>query len=154
VGLLNILMGLFLFLVGISSLLRYQSIKGDDWRGLLVGGLLFLNFPLAAFYLLSAVAHMSDCMVQIVNESGAPVESFVIKGPGVDVEAGPIRLGGRARRFLSFHGDGTLDYSLRQQELDLGGQLSEYVTGGMVGELSVNIKPGGKVEVSDNLWVD
>lgn len=157
-GLYTILAGLVLFAAGVICLAVYMVREGRVERtrrvplglqGLIVGGLLVVNFPAAAFYANSAIDLMVQCRIHIINESGKAVNSFLLTGPGVDTEAGPIPQAGRTQCYLDFHGDGPLNFSAKQQDFQFQGQLAEYVTGGWGGEITVKLKPEGKYEVQD-----
>ena len=86
-------------------------------QGVMVGGLLIANFPAAAFFAVSAFDLSTRWTVRVFNDSDHPIESLVVTGPGVRVELGPIAPGQRSQRDISFRGDGTLDFSARQQEV-------------------------------------
>ena len=96
-GLLNIALGLVLFLVGSGCLLKYfiKEISGrpvDAGRvlqGLAVGGLLLLNFPtcLAIIHVVGQLEtvrwterDITQSSVRVVNASDTEVESFIMKG--------------------------------------------------------------------------
>jgi hypothetical protein len=74
----------------------------------------------------------------------------VVTGPGVRVELGPLAPGERTRRHIRFHGDGSLDFSARQQELQFGGQLEGYVTGNWGGDKSIRVPKRGIFELQPN----
>lgn len=160
-GLLNIFCGLVLSFVGVICLAGYlinerRSVPRASLvvQALLVSGLLLVNYPAAAFYALSAIDLMGRCTVHIANESDTTIESLILIGPGVKVEAGPVQPGGNTSRTLDFVGDGTLDFSAKQQNASFKGQLAGYVTGGIGGEIVVRVKPDGKFEVHDSGFVD
>jgi hypothetical protein len=117
-------------------------------QSFLVGGLLLVNFPAAALYGLSAIGLMSQYTVRVINESGATIDSFVLKGPGVDVDFGPITVGDNKTRSLAFTGDGTLDFSASEQRLHFDGQIEGYVTGNQGGDATIRVLPDGKFEIT------
>jgi hypothetical protein len=158
-GLLTILWGLLLFVVGLICLAKYVARESRVERprrvplghqAMLVAGLLVANFPVAAFYAGSAIDLMSRFMVQIINESGNTIDSFVLIGPGVNVEAGPISPADRAQCSLEFLGDGKLDFAAIQRDYQFNGRLADYVTVGWGTEITVRVKPEGKFEVTGN----
>jgi hypothetical protein len=162
-GLLTVLLGIVFFFVGTVFLVLYlvnesrnpKTARNDlVERAVVAGALLLANFPVAAYYAVSAVQHMMDAVVQIENDSGTRLDSFVIRGPGVSVEIGPIRAGGTKQEYLRFRGSGSLDFTARQKELEFEGQLSETVFGGTTGTVTVVVKPDGKFEAIDSTFVD
>lgn len=156
-GLFTIPLGFAAFIAGAVSLLCHlkrelrvveRAKRGPLWvRALLVGGLLLINFPAAALYTLSAIEVATRYTIHVHNDSDQPVQSLVVTGPDIRVELGPLVPGQQARRHLHFRGDGTLDFSACQQELQFSGQLDGYVTGGLGGEKSIRIRPGGAYEI-------
>jgi hypothetical protein len=129
-----------------------RGARGTLWlQGLLIGGLLFVNFPAAAFILLSVIDISTRYTVRVYNESDQPIESLIVTGPGVHLEFGPIAPGRHTRRHVRFHGDGTLDFSVRQRDLRFGGRLEEYVTGGWGGYKTIRIRQGGEYEIQPNV---
>jgi hypothetical protein len=151
--------GFAAFVVGTIALLRHlwrefrleRTTRRSLWvQAVLVGGLLLTNFPAAAFYTLSAIDVATRYTVRVHNDSDRPIESLVVTGPGVRVELGPIAPGQQARRHIRFRGDGTLDFSARQQQLQFSGQLEGYVTGGMGGDKSIRIGQRGFYEIQPN----
>ncbi|HEY3393934.1 MAG TPA: hypothetical protein VGK58_14575 [Lacipirellulaceae bacterium] len=147
-GYFTILAGLGFFAVGITCLVAYAYRQdGLDGRTVLVGLLLLSNFPAAAFYALSAIALITQYTVQVVNESGAKIDSFVVEGPGVRVELGPIQVGEIKRTRVFFDDDGTATFTARQQQTRFDGEIDDYVSRNMGGEAIVQIEPGGNFVV-------
>ena len=155
-GLVTIYAGLVAFIVGSFALSRHlwreyrtrTARSRSLWlQGVLVGGLLLANFPAAAFFALSAADIYTRYTVRVHNESDLPIESLIVTGPGVHVELGPIAPGEHALEHIHFSGDGTLDFSARQQELQFGGRLEEYVTGNWEGDTTIHIRRRGVFEI-------
>jgi hypothetical protein len=147
-GYFSILAGLAFFVVGIACLIAYAyRQRGVDGRTLLVGLLLLFNFPAAAFYALSGFALITQYVVTVVNESDATIDDFVVDGPGVQVELGPIQVGESKQCRVFFDADGTLMFNARQQQLRFDGEIEGYVTGNLGGMATVRIKPGGNFTV-------
>jgi hypothetical protein len=113
----------------------------------MAGGLLLANFPAAAFYADSAIEILSRYTVRVHNDSNRPIESLVVTGPSVRVEMGPVSPSQYAVRHLQVRGDGRLDFSARQQELQFGGQLEGYVTHGSPGETIIRVRRRGSYEI-------
>ena len=156
-GMLLIPVGLVFFAFGFGCLLRGQS-QTQDGRGsdcikvstLAIGGLLFANFPAAAFYTWSAIDVTTRYTVEIVNDTGKTIDSFVLTAPGVHVELGPIQNGKRKQRHFQFSGDGSLDFSMRQQEVEISANADGYVTNGLGGRATIRLQPNGKYELKRN----
>ncbi len=155
-GLLTLPLGLAAFLAGTIALTWHlwrewrvgRTTRSPLWlQAALVGGLLLINFPAAVFYMLSAINITTRYTVRVHNDSDRPIESLVVTGPGVRVELGPIAPGQQAQRHVHFRGDGTLDFSARQQEILFSGQLEGYVTGGLGGNRTIRVKQRGVYEL-------
>ncbi len=155
-GLLTLPLGLAAFLAGTIALAWHlwrewrveRTTRSPLWlQAVLVGGLLLINFPAAVFYMLSAINITTRYTVRVHNDSDRPIESLVVTGPGVRVELGPIAPGQQAQRHVHFRGDGTLDFSARQQEILFSGQLEGYVTGGLGGNRTIRVKQRGVYEL-------
>ena len=163
-GLFTVLGGLVVFVIGTGCLIAYVggNARREKHRRvslgiqtLLVGGLLLVNFPAAAYYAWSAVDLFTAYGVSIVNDSGAAIDSVVLTGPGVHVEVGPLPPGGRSHQELHFRGDGTLDFSAHGPDWHGEGQIEEYVTGNMNGNTTVRLKADGEHEIDKNPeWAD
>jgi hypothetical protein len=108
---------------------------------MLVCGLLFLNFPVAAFCLFSGIDLVGEYLVRITNDSGTTIDSFILQGPGVQMEAGPIRPGAITRHSLDFNSDGSLTFSARRGAQRFEGQIEGYVTGNGGGVATVRFTP-------------
>ena len=155
-GLLTILIGFIAFVVGSVALVRHllhevrveRTTRSPLWlQGVLVGGLLLINFPAAAFFTHSAIAVSTRYTIRVYNDSDQPIESLVVTGPGVHLELGPINPGQRTRRHIYFRGDGALEFLARQQELMFSGQLEGYVTSGLGGDRSIRVRQRGVYEM-------
>jgi hypothetical protein len=151
-GYFTILAGLAFFGVGVACLVAYayrqRRLSG---RTLLVSCLLLSNFPAAAFYALSGVALLTQYEVTVINKSDAAIDSFVVEGPGVQVELGPIQIGESKQNRVFFDDDGNLTFNARQQQLRFNGEIDDYVTRNMGGMATVRIKPGGNFNVARRL---
>ncbi len=155
-GLYTIVVGLAAFVTGAIQLAAYlveqsrtkATARRALWiQGLAVGGLLLINFPAAWIYMLSVSEIYDRYTVQVTNEGKSPVESFVVTGPGVRVEFGPIASGKTVKRHLHFGGDGTLDFTVRHGQQQSKGTLEGYVTGGLGGSKTVRVKQNGECEI-------
>jgi len=158
-GLFTIPIGVVAFIIGTVALLRHlwresrvqRTTRSPLWlQAALVGGLLLANFPAAAFFTLSAIDVSTRYTVRVFNDSDRPIDSLVVTGPGVRVELGPIAPGQHTRRHIYFRGDGTLDFSARQQELQFSGQLEGYVTSDWGGDKSIRVRQRGVYEIQPN----
>lgn len=156
-GVMTIMCGLVFFLAGVIFLALFWVNESRSpsasrtklaRKTVLAAALLLVNFPAAAFYAWSAIDHMPETMVRIVNSSDQDLDSFALHGPGVEIDARPIRAGSSSRKFLDFTGNGTLEFVARQQELRFNGQLLPQVTNRFGGSVTVMVKPGGDFEVT------
>jgi hypothetical protein len=147
-GYFTVLAGLAFFAIGIACLIAYAyRQRGFTAHTLLAGFLLLANFPAAAFYGLSGIALITQYVVQVANQSGAQIDSFVVEGPGVRVELGPIQAGEIKQCRVFWDCDGTATFTARQQQTRFDDEIDSYVTRNMDGEAMVQVKPGGKFVV-------
>lgn len=116
-------------------------------RVVLVGVLLLGNFAVALFYTVAAMQIATRYTVQVENESGEVIESFVLTGPGVEIELGALKPGEKAREYLRFKPDGRLEFSFRQGKMETNGTLEGYVTGNLGGETRIRVRQGGELEI-------
>ncbi len=155
-GLMTILIGLIAFLSGAVCLtlhLKRESRTGrtSPLNALLVGGLLIANFPAAIFYTSSAIDISTRYTIRVYNDSDHQIESFMILGPGIETEIGPIPSGKKVVRHYYPTTDGYLRFTVRQHGLSFEGELEGYVTGGSEGDKTVRIREKGSFEIKDNL---
>ncbi len=154
-GVWTILFGLLAFVAGLGCLFNQSWDADGDLvarrhlrrQGAFALALLLSNFPAAAFYTCSAIDVVTHYTVDVENESDRRIESFVITGPGIRAELGPIAPGRRVQRHFQFLGDGTLDFAAQQQDVQFRGQLDGYVTSGLGGEKSIVVRPDGDYEL-------
>lgn len=158
-GLLTIVAGIAAFFAGMFSLAAHLR---DEWKfgrtpagrlglqGMLIGSLLLLNFPAAAFFTISAVEVMERYTVSVHNECDIPIESLVVSAPGVDVELGPIAPGQRVQHHFHVQSDGALTFNARQQGIQFGGVVEGYVTNGVGGIKSIRVIKNGQFEIQSN----
>ncbi len=155
-GLMTILIGIIAFLGGAICLILHlkresRTARTSPLNALLVGGLLIANFPVAAFYASSAIDISTRYTVRVYNDSNHPIESFMILGPGVQTEIGPIPSGQKVVRHYYPTTDGYLRFTARQQKQNFDGELEGYVTGSSEGDKTVRIREKGSFEIKDNL---
>ena len=155
-GLLTVLIGTVFFVVGIIHLGRYWSRahrrdadtnSRRDVRSLFVAALLIANFPIAGFYAISAVEHMSDYFVHVSNVSDQNIDSLTLVGPGIETKVGPIRSGEEKTITIRFTGEGPLHFQAQQGQELLQGELDGYVCGGLGGDTSLRLLPNGRFDV-------
>lgn len=155
-GLFMIAAGTISVTIGAVFLVRHvwrefqatRSLRPKRWlQMVMVGGLLLVNFPAAAIFTLSAINVVTRYTVRVLNESGNAIESFVVTGPGVRMELGPIAPGRRVVRHLGFCGDGPLDFTARQGQSTFRGVLEGYVTGGVGGDTTIRLMPESQYEI-------
>lgn len=155
-GLLTILIGIFCFIAGAVCLILHLKRKAratgiSPISALLIGGLLIANFPAAVFYAHSAIEISTRYTVRVYNDSNYTIDSFIILGPGVEVEIGPIASGHNAIQHNHITTDGSLNFTARQQEVNFNGELESYVSINHEGDMTVRITKKGSYQLKDNL---
>jgi vacuolar-type H+-ATPase subunit I/STV1 len=153
-GLMTILIGIIVFLAGAVCLILHLKSESRTGRtsplnALVVGGLLFANFPLAAVYIASAIDISTRFTVRVYNESDHPIESFIILGPGIQTEIGPIPSGKKAIQHNYPTTDGSLRFTARHQQLNYDGELEGYVCNGWDGDKTVRVSGKGTYEITN-----
>jgi hypothetical protein len=128
VGIANIGIGLvFVFIGSINLLLSFVNPASRKRRGeVLTAFLLIANFPAAALCVYSAQEVRTRYTVEVFNETNLPISSFVLIGPGVAIELGPIGPGEHAQRHLHFKGVGELGFAAKQRT-EFAGTIDGYV---------------------------
>lgn len=81
--------------------------------------------------------------VIVLNDSDQAIESFVLSGPAVQVELGPIAARRKVRRRFRFSQDGELIFYARQDGVPFNGVVDRYVTNDMGGRTIVRVKGKG-----------
>ncbi len=159
-GLMTLLIGFIAFLGGAVCLIAYLKHETRNRttpqrslivRALIVGGLLIANFPMAAFYTSSAIDISTRYTVRVYNESNLPIESFIISGPGIEHEFGPIPVRKNALYHFYPNASGTLEFAGRQEKINFHGELEGYVHKGAEGDKTVKVSGKGLYEITDNL---
>ena len=147
-GLILIAVGLVLFFVGAVSLLagatrdvHRGSIPGQRWRRQVAaaGCLLLLNFPAAVFYLYSAEDVMTRTTIDVINDSNTAIESFVLEGPGIQKEVGPLAAGQHVRRYLQFRGAEICSFVAKEQGIEFHGVIDGYVCSSIGGQATIRV---------------
>ncbi|MGE3316325.1 MAG: hypothetical protein AB7O26_14510, partial [Planctomycetaceae bacterium] len=155
-GMLTILVGLFLSLIGCVSLLLYlRQTKPVDpaasrkvrQNALIVAGLLCANYPAAAFCFCSAIEVSTRYYLQIENHSGTVIESCVVRGPGVEIDTGPIAQDRVIKRILHFQHDGKLEFGAKRNNSKFGGTVDDYVSNGLGGRAIIRLMPNDQFQV-------
>jgi hypothetical protein len=151
--------GWMLLVVGVISLLLH--LRGEHSpdvvsrrrllrQGLFSGGLLLANFPAAAGILIAAVWVATTYTVHVQNQSGNTVSHCRLTGGGVQIDFGTLPPGKSAIRRLQFSDDGALLLHAHLGDRALEGSVESDVTGGLGGDTTVTIGPGGSIEVHRN----
>lgn len=152
-GILTIKLGVLFCVAGLTCLALqfsqhdYHERHRYQWHTFAAAGLLLVNIPLAMFYTQSALDVDDGCEVIVVNESGQELDSFVVNTSGKLVEFGPVPAGKEARQRLVFFGRGPLAFNMRQQELEIAGQLQVYADGKFSAGKTIRIRPDGRYVV-------
>lgn len=159
-GLATLLIGIVAFFGGMICLTlhlkRQTKFNQTAQRSLIiqtlwVGGLLIVNFPVAAIYASSAIDILTRYTVRVYNDSSQAIESFVILGPNIQTEIGPIPAGKKAVQHNYPKGDGCLRFTARQGQSCFDGELEGYVTGNSSGDKTVRVSSKGIYKIKDNL---
>jgi hypothetical protein len=156
-GLYTIVGGIVCFFVGCIVLNVHvvrafrrapQSRRSTKRAGTLVGILLLSNFPIAILCAWTALSIDGAYLVTVVNTSGSPLDSFVLSGPGLSVELGPLAPGDRARHLCRLNGDGGIDFSATLRgNAAFTGTVDGYVFGGA--DKVVTVTGPGSVTLTD-----
>lgn len=156
-GLLNIFVGLALFVVGVGCLLR-QTLQGESSKeqqphsarlqSSVVACLLLVNFPAALVYGISAIDVMSRTTIRIVNESGREFDAISFQGAGVDKRVGPMSPRDYERIYVRASCEGGIEFVASQGGREIKGELIGYVAGGE--DITLRFLPDGKFEVGNN----
>jgi hypothetical protein len=152
--------GWMVLVVGVISLLLH--VCGEHSRdvvsrrrlvrqGLFSGGLLLANFPAAAAVLVAAAwVATTTYTVNVQNQSRETVSHCRLTGGGVEIDLGTLPPGTPATRRLQFSDDGALVLRAHLGDRALEARVESYVTGGLGGDTTVTIGPGGSIDVNRN----
>ncbi len=160
-GILTIYGGLAMVAVGAVSIIVFvwKSLRtGRTPRqqvarhAFTVGGLLLLNFAVAAVIVASVIYIETQYVVTVINDSSVEVRSFVVSGGGVTIDVGTLSPGSEARRVFFIKQDGTLKGEGIQDNRRIEGVIEGYVTGGIGGNKLVKITPDGLLDVTDKRY--
>jgi hypothetical protein len=112
--------------------------------------LLLSNFPAAL--VCAGIARRVDLLyvVTVVNASGVTLDSFVISGPGVIADLGPVGPGARASHACRFADDGELTFAASQPGSSFSGTIDGYVYSISGGDEVVTVAGPGAVIVTPN----
>lgn len=155
-GLLTIFCGLIAFVAGslalVSHLWRERRIEKTtrgplSLQALLAGGLLLSNFPAAALIVHSADRVKSRHIVTVQNDSDEMIESFILTGPDVSRELGPIDSRKASQTSFNLEREGALEFTACQHNKPFHGQVNGYVGADFGSTNSVRVLPGGQFEV-------
>lgn len=153
IGMLNIGLGVVAFFIGLVCLAFHHfggSREGAgrpcrSWPTLL---LLLLNFPVAAFCVLSASYLHSRYTLSFRNESPVAIESLVITGPGISSEIGPVAPGESKCVHFHFEGEGSVTFDARQGADRFSGCIDGYINNGVGEDREAVVRSPGKWEMS------
>ena len=149
VGSLSVLVGLACLVFYLYRSARSASVPPRTLRrhGLVVGGMLLANFPVAIGLTVAGIAIDTMYTVTIINDSGRPVQTCRIVGGGVDIDFGTVPAGQKGRKRFWIRRDGELELRAQHGQMQLRETIDGYVTHNMDGCTDVTISPGGKVQV-------
>lgn len=153
--------GVVLFLVGIGALIRHvRSARrtADAPRRprmlavVLIGGLLFVNFPAAAVLTYLVLAIESSYTVVVCNQTGCELTDVRVEGGGCNADFGSIAPGDSERRVFWVRHDGHLELTAREGAHTRSKIIDEYVTNSLGGHTTVTIHPNGGSAVVRRKW--
>ncbi|NBR85563.1 MAG: hypothetical protein EBT61_08655 [Verrucomicrobia bacterium] len=110
--------------------------------------LLLVNFPAAYFCLGTAARIQQQYTVIATNYSSVRVEKFVVTGPGVKVDLGPIKPGHTVKRHLDFRGSGPLLCLAEQEGISTTAKLEELVDNSFRSYKRIQIPQKGVISVT------
>ena len=156
-GMLTIMLGLAAFVAGCTMLLLYvrarlragvESPRRVLGRTALAGLLLLANFPAALACFEAAWFLQTQYTLVVTNAGTVTVNSFIVTGPGINHEFGPLPPRTSAKRRFHIATDGTLTFSMTVGQTASTGDLAGYITNGMGAETIVTIN-GSNVMVRE-----
>ncbi len=110
--------------------------------------LLLVNFPAAYFCMGTAARIQQQYTVIATNDSSVRVERFLVSGPGVKVDLGPIKPGHTVKRHLDFRGAGPLSCSAVHEGISSVAELEERVDNNFRSFKRIQIAQNGVLTVS------
>jgi hypothetical protein len=153
-GLAVLGVGVLLFICGAGALLaqrHHDLLAGEVPRSnratKAAWGLLLANFPIAALCVFGGLYLHARYTVEVVNETGVPIERVEITSPGIAESVGPIAPAAKTRCRFIIPGDGTLTFTAHAGGKEITGTVDGYVTNGMGGDRRVILQPDGKFTV-------
>lgn len=113
-----------------------------------------LVISIAVAYLKPIVMHEKEYKVVTVNLSEQPITSIIISGAGVDSgKIGPINPGQLHDFFFQPIENGSLEYSIMQNEREIKGVINDMLKIGDTGEIYVQVGEMFKVKIEDKLTI-
>ncbi len=116
-------------------------------KGLISGGVMIANFPLALLLVHVVLTIMTMYHLTIRNESSSPVSRMVITAPGISKILEQLEPNERIAQQFHFEQDGDLRYSFCQNETEYAGIIEGYVTHSQGGKAVLVIQDDGKHEI-------
>lgn len=109
-GLISLVVGAILLAVSVKRERRRSGalLPAVRAQAVLVASLLLINLPAAGLFTYSAIQIMTRYTIRVINESGRPIESFVVMDPGGKLELGAIQAGRRWEHHWVIRGEGAL----------------------------------------------
>jgi hypothetical protein len=148
--------GVVLFLVGIGALIRHLRVarhapdaphRPRMLAVVLIGGLLFVNFPAAAVLTYLVIAIESSYTVVVCNQTGCELTDVRVEGGGCSADFGSIASGDSGRRVFWVRHDGRLEITAREGADTRSKIIDEYVTNSLGGHTTVTLHPDGAIAI-------
>ena len=147
-GIINIGIGIVLFLLGLIFLVIYIIKSRRFLRSLLPLFILLLNFPVAITALNTAYRIKSTCTVNIVNQSPYGISNFYLTERDLHNPVADIPPKSISTQEFNFQYEGTVYYSMQVNGKTHQGIIFGYVTGRMPLVATLRLTESGEVTVT------
>ncbi|MBW8017196.1 MAG: hypothetical protein FVQ82_13515 [Planctomycetes bacterium] len=146
IGVFTVLGGLVSVAIGTICLVKFLFQQIDEnapskilrGKGLLSGGLLASNFLLVVIIFFAVLYLYSTNILTIRNDSSSVISNVTITAPGVQLNTGAIKPGKKKSRRIRHKGDGALQFTAIQNDIEYSGVIEGYVIAGDKYILTVN----------------
>lgn len=108
-------------------------------RAALATILLLVNFPVAFVCCRVAWFLESQHAIAVTNAGSATIDSFIVTGPGINHEFGPIQPGNTSNHAFQVTTDGELTFSMTVGQTASSGIVEGYVTNDLGGDTRVTV---------------
>jgi len=154
-GLLNIVVGLWLFSAGLLCLGIYiyksykENISGSLKKVLLSLFILFINFPVAVAAIYFAEEKKSICTISVKNNSNMQITEFQINERENVYKLEDVPPGGELNKEFVFKYEGSVSYSFRLGGKHHQGLVFGYVASGLSSTSTLVVSESNEVSVEE-----